>query len=79
MKAHHECEIILPESRDPRITSVTCRHIFKYWRAPMAEPAERGASRLPMDESREHLMVRIARMTYQQDRTLTQIAAETGA
>lgn len=44
----------------------------------MAEPAERGASRLPMDGSREHLMVRIARMTYQQDRTLTQIAAETG-
>ena len=40
----------------------------------MADPA----NRLPVDESREHLMVQIARMTYQQDLTLTQIAAETG-
>jgi len=44
----------------------------------MKEDVERSASRLPADESREHLMVQIARMTYQQDKTLTEIAAETG-
>lgn len=38
----------------------------------------RAANRLPVDESREHLMVQIARMTYQQDKTLTEIATETG-
>lgn len=35
-------------------------------------------NRLPMDESREHLMVNIARMAYQQDRSLVEIAQETG-
>ncbi|NDW07387.1 sugar-binding transcriptional regulator [Jiella pacifica] len=44
----------------------------------MKEDIERSTSRLPSDESREHLMVQIARMTYQQDKTLTEIAAETG-
>lgn len=44
----------------------------------MKEDIDKSASRLPADESREHLMVQIARMTYQQDKTLTEIAAETG-
>ncbi|MBN9070036.1 MAG: sugar-binding transcriptional regulator [Rhizobiales bacterium] len=44
----------------------------------MKEEIDRNANRLPLDESRDHLMVRIARMTYQQDKTLTEIAAETG-
>jgi deoxyribonucleoside regulator len=44
----------------------------------MKEEMDRSANRLPLDESRDHLMVRIARMTYQQDKTLTEIAAETG-
>ncbi|PZQ97017.1 MAG: transcriptional regulator [Cereibacter sphaeroides] len=44
----------------------------------MTEEAERSANRLPVDDSREHLMIRIARMTYQQDKTLTEIATETG-
>lgn len=44
----------------------------------MKEDVERAANRLPLDESRDHLMVRIARMTYQQDKTLTEIATETG-
>ncbi len=44
----------------------------------MKEDIDKSANRLPADESREHLMVQIARMTYQQDKTLTEIAAETG-
>ena len=44
----------------------------------MKEDTSRGANRLPLDESRDHLMVLIARMTYQQDKTLTEIATETG-
>lgn len=40
--------------------------------------AEPKGNRLPMDESREHLMVNIARMAYQQDRSLVEIAQETG-
>lgn len=39
--------------------------------------SEKG-TRLPMDESRGHLMVNIARMAYQQDRSLVEIAQETG-
>ncbi|PZO81256.1 MAG: transcriptional regulator [Mesorhizobium amorphae] len=42
------------------------------------ESEQRAANRLPLDESRDHLMVQIARMTYQQDKTLTDIATETG-
>jgi deoxyribonucleoside regulator len=38
----------------------------------------RPAPRLPIDEGREHLMVQVARMAWQQDRTQTEIAAETG-
>lgn len=44
----------------------------------MKEEAESRAARLPVDDSRDYLMVRIARMTYQQNRTLTEIANETG-
>ncbi|SLN37683.1 Deoxyribonucleoside regulator [Aquimixticola soesokkakensis] len=33
---------------------------------------------LPNDASREHLMVQVARMTYQQDKSQTEIALETG-
>lgn len=44
----------------------------------MSEELDRSANRLPVDESREHLMVQIARMTYQQQKTLTEIASETG-
>lgn len=44
----------------------------------MSGEKDRGANRLPSDEAREHLMVQIARMAYQQDRTMTEIAAETG-
>jgi len=39
---------------------------------------ERPPPRLPMDEGREHLMVQVARLAWQQDRTQTEIAAETG-
>lgn len=44
----------------------------------MSDESDRAHNRLPVDEGRDHLMVRIARMTYQQDKTLTDIAAETG-
>lgn len=44
----------------------------------MSDELDRSANRLPVDETREHLMVQIARMTYQQQKTLTEIAAETG-
>lgn len=44
----------------------------------MSDEIERAQNRLPVDESRDHLMVRIARMTYAQDMTLTEIASETG-
>ncbi|MDZ5696012.1 sugar-binding transcriptional regulator [Chelativorans sp. M5D2P16] len=44
----------------------------------MSEDKDRSTNRLPADEAREHLMVQIARMAYQQDRTMTEIAAETG-
>lgn len=39
---------------------------------------DRQTTRLPVDEGREHLMVRVARMAWQQDRSQTEIAAETG-
>ena len=44
----------------------------------MKEDADRAANRLPVDEARDHLMVQIARMIYQQEKTLTDVAAETG-
>lgn len=44
----------------------------------MTQDPDRAGNRLPVDESREHLMLLVARMTYQQDKTLTEIAAETG-
>lgn len=44
----------------------------------MTDELERPANRLPVDESREHLMVQVARMAYQQDLTHTDIAAQTG-
>ncbi len=46
----------------------------------MSGPGESagGASSGPLDENVEQLMVQIARMAYQQDRSLTEIAAETG-
>jgi deoxyribonucleoside regulator len=44
----------------------------------MSEEIERASNRLPVDDGRDHLMVQIARMTYQQNKTLTEIAAETG-
>ena len=44
----------------------------------MTEDNSRKSNRLPIDEGRDHLMVRIARMTYQQNKTLTDIANETG-
>lgn len=43
----------------------------------MSEPRA-TTSRLPSDEGREHLMVQVARMNYLQNKTLTEIAAETG-
>ncbi|TNC72742.1 sugar-binding transcriptional regulator [Rubellimicrobium roseum] len=39
---------------------------------------DRQPPRLPVDEGREHLMVQVARMAWQQDRSQTEIAAETG-
>lgn len=42
------------------------------------EDNSRAAKRLPVDESREHLMVNIARMVYQQNRSMVDIADETG-
>ncbi len=44
----------------------------------MNKPSHRDLVRLPLDETREHLMVHVARMTYQQNKTLTEIASETG-
>ncbi|MFB2553404.1 sugar-binding transcriptional regulator [Ensifer soli] len=44
----------------------------------MREESERASNRLPLDESREHLMVKVARMTYQQELNQSEIAAETG-
>ncbi|WP_210528817.1 sugar-binding transcriptional regulator [Rubellimicrobium arenae] len=44
----------------------------------MSEEERPGGPRLPVDEGREHLMVQVARMAWQQDRTQTEIAAETG-
>ncbi|WBU61597.1 sugar-binding transcriptional regulator [Paracoccus albus] len=44
----------------------------------MTEDSQRRSNRLPVDEARDHLMVRVARMTYQQNKTLTEIADETG-
>lgn len=44
----------------------------------MKEEPEIRANRLPLDDSRDELMVRVARMAYQQDCTLTSIASQTG-
>ena len=44
----------------------------------MKEEPEVRPNRLPLDESRDYAMVRVARMAYQQDCTLTEIANETG-
>lgn len=44
----------------------------------MKDETERSSNRLPMDESREHLMVKVARMTFQQELNQSEIAAETG-
>ena len=44
----------------------------------MNKPNHRDLARLPLDEVREHLMVHVARMAYQQKMTLTEIASETG-
>lgn len=44
----------------------------------MKDETETRTNRLPLDESRDHLMVRVARMTYHQQHTLTEIANETG-
>jgi deoxyribonucleoside regulator len=44
----------------------------------MNKPGHRDLVRLPLDETREHLMVHVARMAYQQNKTLTEIASETG-
>ncbi len=44
----------------------------------MNKPSHRDLVRLPLDEGREHLMVHVARMAYQQNKTLTEIAGETG-
>jgi deoxyribonucleoside regulator len=44
----------------------------------MKPEAEKAGHRLPVDDSRDQLMVQVARMAYQQDRSLTEIAAETG-
>ncbi|MBZ4689180.1 MAG: sugar-binding transcriptional regulator [Cereibacter changlensis] len=44
----------------------------------MTEDTDRASNRLPLEGGRDQLMVSIARMTYQQDKTLTDIAAETG-
>ena len=44
----------------------------------MKDESDRVSNRLPVDEGRDHLMVQIVRMVYQQDKTLTEVAAETG-
>ena len=44
----------------------------------MTRPSHREFARLPLDEVREHLIVHVARMAYQQNKTLTEIASETG-
>ncbi len=44
----------------------------------MNKPSHRDLVRLPLDETREHLIVHVARMAYQQNKTLTEIARETG-
>ncbi|MFC7704326.1 sugar-binding transcriptional regulator [Plastorhodobacter daqingensis] len=41
-------------------------------------PVKAPANRLPLDAARDQLMIRVARMAYQQDRSHTEIAAETG-
>ena len=43
-----------------------------------SEDKDKSANRLPVDEARELLMVRIARMAYLEDRSQTEIATETG-
>ncbi|MEI4472394.1 sugar-binding transcriptional regulator [Frigidibacter sp. MR17.24] len=43
------------------------------------DPQDRAPNRLPVDDAaRDQLMVQVARMTYHEDRTLTEIATETG-
>ena len=42
----------------------------------MTQDPDRAGNRLPVDESREHLMLLVARMTYQQDKTLTEAEIE---
>jgi deoxyribonucleoside regulator len=44
----------------------------------MNKSTHRDLVRLPLDETKEHLMVHLARMAYQQNKTLTEIANETG-
>lgn len=44
----------------------------------MSTNIDRSINRLPVDEARDQMMVRIARMAYLQDQTQTQIANETG-
>ena len=44
----------------------------------MKEPRDKSDNRLPVDEGREQLMIRVARMAYLQDRSQTEIANETG-
>ena len=44
----------------------------------MSDDTDRTSNRLPQEGGRDQLMVSIARMTYQQNKTLTEIAAETG-
>ena len=44
----------------------------------MKEPRDKSENRLPVDEGREQLMIRVARMAYLQDCSQTEIANETG-
>lgn len=44
----------------------------------MKEDADARTNRLPLHDNRDYLMVKVARMAYQQDSTLTEIAQETG-
>ncbi len=44
----------------------------------MTAENEARSQRLPIDASRDYVLLKIARMAYQQDRTLTEIASETG-
>ncbi|MGA0540568.1 sugar-binding transcriptional regulator [Neotabrizicola sp. VNH66] len=44
----------------------------------MKDETDRSTNRLPVDDSREHLMVQVARMAWQQDMTATEIAQDTG-